>query len=356
MGTNDFDRAMRYGESAMGLLKRGSVPPFPQYYELLYTYVTGVNATLNRRLNELFSSGKAFNDDTIEDLCAEFMGSHQREDRLNIVSKEIATSIDAVYDAIDNANANANAYSGLLQSATGDLESDLDNNALKTLTTNLLSETRKMQTANSTLEDMLSTARTDISALQREIEEVRRESMLDALTKIYNRKSFDLGINQAVTHADNRGEPLSLLLMDIDHFKVFNDDFGHQVGDQVLRFVATTLNATIGDDNMAARYGGEEFAAILPGTNLLNATIVAESVRKAVQAKKLLKRSTNEKLGRVTVSIGISTYRGTADTVSTLIERADKCLYGAKHCGRNNVMNEDRLAAINRNETNIFAA
>lgn len=355
MDKNDIKRTMHYGESAIGLLKRGTVPPYPQYYELLYTYVTGVNVTLNKRLNELFSRGQEVNIDTIDELCSEFIGSQRREDWLNIVSKEISTSIDAVHEAIDNAAANANSYSGLLQTASGDLSAGLGSDSLKGVTEGLLSETRKMQTANATLEDMLLSAQTDISALRSEIDEVRRESMRDALTTINNRKTFDQDIRQAVTRAVTNAEPLSLLLIDIDHFKVFNDDFGHQIGDQVLRLVATTLRSALGDGNLAARYGGEEFAAILPASDLHEATDIAEAVRKAVHSKQLLKRSTNEKLGRVTVSVGIATFRD-GDNVASLIARADKCLYGAKHSGRNNVMNEDRFAAQHNSETNNFAA
>ena len=103
-----------------------------------------------------------------------------------------------------------------------------------------------------------------------------------------------------------------------------------------------TLKSNIKGKDIAARYGGEEFAAILPDTDLDGALIVAENVRKAVQAKELLKRSTNEKLGRITASFGVAVYRA-GDTPSTLIERSDRCLYAAKHAGRNRVIDEREL-------------
>ena len=109
--------------------------------------------------------------------------------------------------------------------------------------------------------------------------------------------------------ASELGTPLCLMLLDIDHFKRFNDTWGHQTGDQVLRLVAMTLKSNIKGKDMAARYGGEEFAAILPETDLEGAMIVADNIRKAIQAKELLKRSTNEKLGRITASFGVAMYR-----------------------------------------------
>jgi diguanylate cyclase len=199
-----------------------------------------------------------------------------------------------------------------------------------------------MQDAHHQLEEKLQASREDISQLQRDLDDVRREAMLDPLTRIYNRKFFDEGLIKAINEAKTTGAPLSLMLLDIDQFKRFNDTWGHQTGDQVLRLVAMTLKSNIKDKDVAARYGGEEFAAVLPETDLEGAMIVAENVRKAVQAKELLKRSTNEKLGRITASFGVATFRR-GDTPSTFIERADRCLYAAKHAGRNKVISENEL-------------
>ena len=178
--------------------------------------------------------------------------------------------------------------------------------------------------------------------MQRDLDDVRREAMLDPLTKICNRKSFDENLLKAFAAASSGESPLCLMLLDIDHFKRFNDTWGHQTGDQVLRLVAMTLKSNIKGQDTAARYGGEEFAGILPETDLEGAIIVADNIRKAIQAKELLKRSTNEKLGRITASFVVAMYRE-GDTPSTLIERADRCLYAATHAGRNRVLGETEL-------------
>jgi diguanylate cyclase len=213
---------------------------------------------------------------------------------------------------------------------------------MKALATRLLKETRRMQDTNQQLEQKLEASRDDIAGLQRDLDEVRRESLLDPLTKIFNRKSFDEGLLRSIVEARSKAEPLSLIIVDIDNFKRFNDNYGHQTGDQVLRLVAMTLKSNIKGKDLAARYGGEEFVAILPTTDLDGAIIVAENIRRAIQAKELLKRSTNEKLGRITASFGVAAFRED-DTASSLIERADRCLYAAKHAGRNRVYNEKEL-------------
>jgi diguanylate cyclase len=338
----EFRRALGYANSAMDLLKRGQIPPYPQFYELLYTYATGVNPTLNQRINQVFRDGSA-NEQLAERLYNEFLKAADANERISSVSERMVSSIEAVNEAIDTAMATANAYSGTLQSASGDLGRDLNEAAMRALAQKLLGETRRMQDANAELENKLGASRDNIAALQRDLDEVRRESMLDPLTKIFNRKSFDDGMLKAFAETAAKGTPLSLLLLDIDFFKSFNDTWGHQTGDQVLRLVAMTLKSNIKGRDIAARYGGEEFAAVLPETDLEGAVIVADNVRKAIQAKELLKRSTNEKLGRMTASFGVAMYR-VGDTPASLIERADRCLYAAKHAGRNRVFSENELS------------
>jgi diguanylate cyclase len=134
-------------------------------------------------------------------------------------------------------------------------------------------------------------------------------------------------------------DPVSLMLADIDHFKAFNDTYGHLTGDQVLRLVGMAIKQTVKGQAVAARYGGEEFGIILPRTALREAITVGDQIRRAVMGKELMKRSTGEHLGRITVSIGVASYRR-GDTIQSLIERADGCLYAAKRNGRNRLICE----------------
>ena len=144
-------------------------------------------------------------------------------------------------------------------------------------------------------------------------------------------------MEKAIAEALETNEAMSLMLTDIDHFKTFNDNFGHLTGDQVLRLVAMSVKHNVKGEDTTARYGGEKFAVILPNTILRAAVTVAEHIRRAVMAKELMKRSTGEHLGRMTISIGVATLRK-GDTGQSLIERADTCLYAAKRHGRNRVI------------------
>ncbi|GHA10370.1 GGDEF domain-containing protein [Devosia pacifica] len=341
MPDDDVKRAFDYSEAAIGLLKRGGIPPLPQYYEVLYTYASGTNPHLNARINEIFRRGDMPGMSLADQLCAEF-AKVDASDRISKVSAQMNERLDAVHQAIDDAMSNASSYSGSLAAASGDLQSDLSPQELQSLVVKLMAETRDMQSVNMRLESQLQVSREDIAVLQRDLDDVRRESLTDQLTNIANRKNFDNTLDAAVKRAHLEERPLALLLIDIDHFKKFNDTYGHQTGDQVLRLVAMTLKANVKNRDTAARYGGEEFAAILPATNLRGAKALAEQLRMAVHGKELLKRSTQEKLGRITVSIGVATLRRD-DTPQSIVERADQCLYAAKGAGRDCVIGEDTL-------------
>jgi diguanylate cyclase len=138
------------------------------------------------------------------------------------------------------------------------------------------------------------------------------------------------------------GAPLSILMIDIDHFKKFNDSYGHQVGDQVLRLVAKVLQDSVRDVDLAARYGGEELIAVLPGADLRLCADVAESIRRRISEARLTRRSTGQEIASVTVSIGVAQFR-LAEAADATIERCDRALYQAKRAGRNRTVTENEL-------------
>jgi diguanylate cyclase len=142
--------------------------------------------------------------------------------------------------------------------------------------------------------------------------------------------------------AMEKDEPLSVFLIDIDHFKKFNDDYGHQVGDQVLRLVAKVLQEGVREVDLAARYGGEELIAVLPGADLEACTAVAERIRSRIAEAKLTRRATGKEIGSITVSIGVAQFR-LAESADNMIERCDRGLYQAKRLGRNRTVTETEL-------------
>jgi diguanylate cyclase (GGDEF)-like protein len=165
---------------------------------------------------------------------------------------------------------------------------------------------------------------------RREAEQLRDSANLDALTGLINRRGFDSAIDQLLRGRRERDAAFSMLMLDLDHFKDYNDDFGHQAGDDVLRQVGRLLRAALRPADLPARYGGEEFALLLPETDLEHAHGVAERVLADFRAAAWPLRP-------VTVSIGVAEAHR-SDDARELIRRADEALYAAKHGGRDRVV------------------
>jgi diguanylate cyclase len=196
-----------------------------------------------------------------------------------------------------------------------------------------------MEARSKTLELQLQTSSREVSDLRDRLESVKKESLTDQLTGISNRKAFDNELQESIDRSIETGEPLSLVMCDIDHFKIFNDTWGHQTGDQVLRLVANCLSENVKGRDTAARYGGEEFVVILPQTELMGAVNLAKQIRSKVESKKLVKKSTGDILGVITISAGVTQYNP-QESAADFVSRADACLYAAKHAGRNCVISE----------------
>jgi diguanylate cyclase len=165
--------------------------------------------------------------------------------------------------------------------------------------------------------------------------------MTDGLTNLANRKSFDEAVARACAEPASKA---SLAVIDIDHFKRFNDTWGHQTGDQVIRYVASVIGRVGQDPRTAARYGGEEFALLFPSEMIGDVMGELEQMRQEIASRMLKRRSTNEDLGTVTISIGVA-QRHANETSMSFVERADAALYESKRGGRNRITNAEASGA-----------
>ena len=180
-----------------------------------------------------------------------------------------------------------------------------------------------------------------IVAEKEHVSELRESAFTDELTGVGNRRHFLELARHEARRARRSGEPLSTAMLDADNFKKVNDNFGHQVGDEVLRMVARICSENLREADILGRYGGEEFAILLPETDVMAAKDVAERIRKAVAAEVI---EAEDGLVRITVSIGVAAGTGKDVEVETLLERADAALYAAKRNGRDRVeMDRDSL-------------
>ena len=336
---DEHERTLAFAEVALGQIKSLRQTAVPRNYEIWYVYATGYNSALNKIINETLARNGKLTEADLEQIYETYLSQIKTTDRIDKVGARVIGEIDDVMTLIDDALGMSASYDDTLSGATKELSVAKNPDQVKAIVQSLTKSTREMRETNRALRDRLRLSKSEISDLQQSLEAIRAESLTDPLTGLGNRKYFDRSIDVAVENALASGEPLSLLMFDIDHFKSFNDSYGHLTGDQVLRLVGMSLKQTIKGQDITARYGGEEFAVVLPNTALRQALTVADHIRRAVMAKELKKKSTGEILGRVTISVGVSMLKPGDDTDS-LIERADACLYAAKRNGRNRVVCE----------------
>jgi diguanylate cyclase len=336
---DNHERTLAFAEIALGQIKALRQEATPRNYEIWYAYATGYKPSLNQKINETLKQSGSLSESDLQHLYETYLSPVRLSEKIESVGTQVMGEIEQVMAMIDVATGSTTSYTESLVDMSEKLGNSKDRDAIRLIVESLVHATKEMELSNQQLEERLNASKLEITELQENLEAVRTESQTDPLTQLANRKFFDTTLEAAIADAREKNEPLSLMMTDIDHFKNFNDSYGHLTGDQVLRLVAAAVKNNVKGQDTAARYGGEEFAIVLPNTVLRSAITVADHIRRAVMTKELMKRSTGEHLGRVTISIGVATLHKT-DSPQALIARTDFSLYAAKRNGRNRVMSE----------------
>ncbi len=348
---SDLDLILRtapaFGKArqAIDVLERFAVWPTPLNYELGLHYVSDPEGPLATEVNRLLAEGVLHSDDLGESLARKFLPRLRFEDQLSDASGALMRQLDHIGRVLDGTRASNAEVVGSMTAAGDGLAASTE---IAEARKHLSAAADAIRTAESRTEGF--TAQLDASAAEMEelriqLERLRREAMTDPLTGIANRRAFEQNLEQACAEADASGDSLTLAMIDIDHFKRFNDRWGHPTGDQVIRFVASQLIAFSTPPRTAARYGGEEFAVIMPRVSEGEATGSLEAICNGVAVRHLRRRTTQEDLGQVTISIGVAE-RASGKTPAALIEEADRALYASKQAGRNRVTRASEIAAL----------
>ncbi|MBI3439032.1 MAG: GGDEF domain-containing protein [Proteobacteria bacterium] len=324
------------GQETLDLMRLHGVPPTSANYEVWLSYRINRQQALREAIDARIGSGEGFTSEFNAEIHERFFTGLGASTQILLAGERIAKDLAEVVAFLKQSEEKSGAYGKKLENAATDLNRGLAPEQIRQVVSSLAAATLDMANHNKTLNVQLQRSTREVDTLRTSLESVRLESLTDALTGLANRRMFDETLKMRLEEARAQHTELCLVLCDIDHFKRFNDTWGHHTGDQILRFLASSLQAYARPDHLVARYGGEEFAMILPRVNARTAMQTAEALRAAIQAKRLRRRSTNEDLGQVTVSIGIARLQP-GDTPAGLIERSDACLYASKRNGRNQV-------------------
>ncbi len=303
-----IEEAAHCARGALGMMERHRVPPHPRNFAVWYAYVAGRIPELTAAVDARLGEGGGFTAEVSAELYERFFGGGPDEQDLREVGRHIEDAVDRVLDYLVTAGRGADKYGEALVAFSGRLAGTTAVAELTLLIRGAAEETLAMAQINRDLEGRLAGASSEISRLREDLDQLRREASVDHLTGLANRKLFEQALRQAREEADAETRPLSLLMLDVDHFKRFNDTHGHVLGDQMLKLVARALTDCLKGKDTAARYGGEEFVVVLPDTRLADAVTVAEGIRQAVAGRTVTNRRTGKGLGQVTLSIGVAEY------------------------------------------------
>ncbi len=352
--TQTIENSHQIGLLVLDMLRELGLEATARNYETWVAHVDGRSPSLSRDIQKFMQIDNGISQEEADTLYHTHIARVDLARNVDEVATGLQLEINDLFSALEAQGESSHQHSNEL----GDLSSQLRKTAeefpaVGTLLENVVAVTRQMHDENQQLESNLAASTNEITTLRRNVESIQKEAMSDPLTGVSNRKSFDRAITGLIEVSKTQLEPLAMIMADVDHFKSFNDKWGHQTGDQVLRLVAEVMKANIKGQDMLARYGGEEFSILLPGTTIENAHMLADRIRRAVESRRLKKRQSNEDLGVVTMSMGVAAFRPD-DNDQSLIERADKSLYLAKERGRNCVIDEREIDGPNsKNETHV---
>lgn len=334
--TDSFEKAQKIFHHICEVFEEQKINPNTINYQVWYSYFKGDKPRLRQEMDALLKDTYGYNDRAGRRLFAEYLEDDEEHTELDKLFKRL---LDAMMKKLGEWTHKLETNTEQLDKYSQDLSSQkLNQDELKNLTHSMITTTTQMRDHNQTFQKELMTALTEIQKLKRQLIEAQAESMADELTQLGNRKAFNLAMEELTTQQENE-PPLFLIMTDIDHFKKFNDSFGHLVGDSVLRYFANIMRKQQKKNHTCCRYGGEEFAVLVQNGDMDQARAHAETLRSELKKVHLKRKDTGEVLPDITASFGVAQYRQ-YEAIDEFIKRADDMLYKAKQSGRNRVISE----------------
>ena len=333
MKYNDsIERSTDLLRQAVPLMSRQSTALHPLSYALWYAYVREPDSALRRAVDEHIRQHGGLDEAATEALFHRHLADPASDSQQRLVE-----GMQRLLTGMSDTAALASDETARYGQTLSRLSQELDTDALPSLD-EARSHTSAMQSAVQQLQQRLDDSQREINTLREEVRRTRTESLQDSLTGLANRRAFDerVAAEIATTVTAERPEPPCLLMIDIDHFKRINDNYGHAFGDQVLKAVAHVLKALTPAEGLAARTGGEEFALLLHATPTDRAMTLAEKVRTAIAGSRIRRKGNEQQVEHVTVSLGVAVYLA-GEAAAQFIDRADQALYASKAAGRDRV-------------------
>ena len=337
--TEEKTRAGEYLRLALNYLSKHNLPVDPANYTVWYEYVSGKNLKLKKAMDLSLKNPSSLDNTQIKKLYHKYITGHDRV----VISKlliQVSLMLKDIIGHVSDTGDDLTGHGSNLGDLAAQIHEARDYQEIKSIVDQMIAETKELVDSGKRLQNRMRMSAQDLKQLQKDLAKSQQEAQTDALTHLINRRGLETKLEMEKDWARQNHSPLSIIMLDIDHFKKINDTFGHLVGDSLLRSIAHLLKTHLRKNDIPSRYGGEEFLILLPETQIFEAVAVGKKIMQALAKKEWKLKKTRESMGNITVSMGVALFRHDALNES-FIKRADAALYQAKKEGRNRIITEE---------------
>ena len=338
----ELAKRTQQAQSTLEIMAEMQVPPIPNNYCIWFEYLVGDNSALRGDIERRIAAHTPFTEQVNQLIFAKHFGRNADEAVVRQAQNETQRILKDILSEVLSTNKHASDYSAKLEAYSQRLAHAREVDEMRAIIASVIKDTATMADSSRKLKDRLDQTSTETEKLRGQLRRTQKEALVDSLTGLHNRRAFDRRIDQFFDAFRNTGTAFAVIMLDIDLFKIFNDNFGHKVGDAVLQILGNVLHECLSTEDFPARVGGEEFVALVPTGSVDRATKIAEKIRRRMSEKRFRLAKTGKPISQITVSAGVSVVRAD-DTVTSVVDRADKALYMAKNGGRNAVKSENDL-------------
>lgn len=326
--------AAEYLKKAIPHMVDKQLPANPINYTLWYNYVANNIPLLNLALENIVNQEGSVSPEQSQELFLHYIvGEHMEEHNQTLESiTQVATHI---LSRLGESLKGSENFDQQLGNNIGQLEQAGSLDEVTAIIDQVISTTEGIRSANSEFQQNMQQANDEIGSLRAKLESAEKQAYIDQLTQINNRHAFDRKLIELL-QAESGSENVCLILLDLDHFKSFNDNYGHVIGDRVLQRLGEIIREHCTGNAFGARYGGEEFAVIISDGSIESASAIAENLRQQLEQVRVKLKNSDKILNNISASFGIANYAAN-EPIEMFIDRADKALYRAKNNGRNRV-------------------
>lgn len=337
------EKAQRIFDRLCDLFKEQGINPSPLNYYIYYEYIKGGNPKFRQEMDAILNDEYGYNDRAGKRLYDEYLKDD--DSPASEFDRAFRRLIDVMVKKMNTWSERLDTHTKELDRCSNELNNpDIDAQTVKAITQSVLNAAQTMKQSTQAFQQDFVSSSTEVKELREQLLQAQCEAMKDELTQVGNRKMFNERLADLMLENQDKPNKLCLILADLDHFKKFNDNYGHLVGDSILRFFSNIMKKLTKSNHTICRYGGEEFAIILNSTTLDEAEKKAEEIRVALENTHLKRKDQNKPISTVTASFGVATYQDN-ENAETFIARADKALYKAKDNGRNQVVTQAVLGS-----------